>query len=389
MVKKYLLIIFAPILIFLLALGGYTGYSIYKINHIPKFTIKPATIYKKTFNIDKNMISYLIFSTGSKGLNEGDGDRLNIGRYRAKMGDGLTDSIMLVLTNPQNREIAVLSIPRDTYLLEKGRRINASYNTGGVNLLLDDVELLTGIRANHAISMNFAAFSDLVDTVGGIDINIPTYVEDKEAHLSITQKGCVHLDGPTALAFARSRHYRVSDDGINFRNDASSSDWGRIERQQSILRIVAGKILNPSIITLIPSLFTVAQNNITLDSNLNFNQLLSIGGAWRDGVAHIYAATYPGVGKTLPESGAQVILPNVEEGQLLAFNLSNKIGFASTYNPALVESHTVSVDKNGNLINKSESQTAGITQNSGQVSTFISERSINGNGGTYYSSCIN
>lgn len=394
----------------LLILGSYIGYAIYTINHIPKFTIKHEKIYTKTFEIDKNMVSYLVFSTGSKGLSEEDGVALNIGKYRARMGDGLTDSIMLVLTNPLNREVSVLSIPRDTYIENKGNRINASFNIGGINSLLDDVEYLTGVRADHAISLNFRAFADFVDAVGGVDINIPTYVLDKQAHLNITQPGCNHFDGATALAFARSRHYLVSTDGVNYRAEASSSDWGRIERQQALIRIVAQKILNPSILTTLPTILSAVQNNLTLDENLTFNNIINQARGWKDGIANIYASTYPGVGRTLPISGAQVIVPDVEAGILLAQNLASKIGFNSTYDPALVESMTVRTDSQGGLLNpgaglstypdpsQSYGVDSGLAINDNQPASsipapeivtrkFTSERSSDGKGGTYYTSC--
>lgn len=383
MLKKVFYLLILPLLIFALVVGGYVGYSVYQINHIPKVEIRHTYTYKKTFTVDKNMISYLVFSTGSKGLAEGDGERLNIGDYRAKMNDGLTDSIMLVLTNPLNREVSVVSIPRDTYIESKGQRINSSFNAGGINSLLDDVEYLTGVRPQHSISLNFAAFADLVDAVGGIDINVPTIVKDEQAHLSIPTAGCFHFDGPTALAFARSRHYRVSVDGINFKNDASSTDWGRIERQQAILRIVAQKILNPSIITTLPTMLEIAQKNITLDSSLTFSSLINSANAWKDGVSNIYAVTYPGVGKTLPVSKAQVIMPSVDQGKLITSELSTKIGFTASYDPTLVNQDSIGV------LPSATPSTSGSPDISSTSKSFISERSANGLGGKYYSSCNN
>ena len=396
--------------VFLVCTGSYISYTIYKIDHIPKFKVQHERVYTKTFEIDKNMVSYLLFSTGSKGLTSEDGDLLNIGKYRAQMGDGLTDSIMLILTNPANKEVSILSIPRDTYIESKRSRINASYNRGGVNSLIDDVEYLTGIRPDHAISLNFKAFADFVNAVGGVDVNVPTYVLDKEARLSITQPGCNHFDGATALAFARSRHYLVSKDGYNFRAEASSSDWGRIERQQALIRIVTEKILNPTILTTLPAILGAVQNNVTLDESLTFSKILTQAQGWKDGIANIYAATYPGTGRTLPESGAQVIVPDLYSGLLLSQNLATKIGFTPTYRPDLVETLTVRTDSNGTLLTENPMletypypldtyQKMGVaseTATTNGVNTledaigkkFISERTANGSGGTYYKSCI-
>ena len=333
-------LVVAVSLVAILVGSGVVGYSWWvarQIAAIPRFDPvgTPSTSPSPEVVADPSLTSMLVFSVGSKGLDESDGDRLGIGRGRARMGDGLTDSIMLVLANPSTRGVVVISIPRDTYIISAGRRINAAYNIGGVQALVDDVAALTGVRAQHQVALNFAAFADTVDAAGGIDLVLPSMARDVKAKLSITKPGCVRLNGPDALAFARSRNWQVSTDGLRWSTDSTSSDWGRVERQQAVVRAVVAKLAGPQIVTAVPGLLDAAHDNLTLDDGLDLSRMLSLAAAWRSGADEILSSTYPGRGRTLKPSGAQVILPEVFVGSAMVAELAARIGF--TVDPALVD----------------------------------------------------
>ena len=191
-----------------------------------------------------------------------------------------------------------------------GRRINQAYNAGGIDMFLDQVEELTGIRPEHQIMVNFAAFSDLTDAIGGIDLQLENGVYDSYAKLDIPVGGCIHFDGPTALAFARSRHYQIVRSDGSYSADATSTDYGRIERQQAIVRAIAQKIVGPQLVSTIPTLLKVAKSNLTFDSNLSSSALLSYANDFRAGIDQIVATTLPSHGVIL--NGASVTLPEQE-----------------------------------------------------------------------------
>lgn len=258
------------------------------------------------------VLRILVFSVGSSGLEDGDGTRLGIGNGRAAMRDGLTDSLMLLSLRPDSGRVDLLSLPRDLWLSERGHRVNESYNRYGVWGLVDDVEILTGLRADHAVAVNFAAFADLTDAVGGVPIWLDHPVRDIKSKLSVPTAGCVTLTGSDALAFVRSRHWQVQRDGI-WRADATSSDWGRIERQQSFLRAVAGRLLNWKLPTRVPELLGVARDNLVLDQQLTLRRLVSLATDYATNGMAIHASTYPGRGG-VTESGASVIYPDIEAG---------------------------------------------------------------------------
>lgn len=314
------------VLVFSLGAAAYGVWVWKQLDSIPRFTAPISTPSPELVEPSAtDPTAFLVFSVGSKGMDKETGRRIGIGAGRASMADGLTDSLMLVLTNPRTGQAGVISIPRDTYIASHGRRINEAYNVGGIEQLVSEVEELTGIRATHQVAVNFAAFADLTTAVGGIDIWQPEAIRDEQAKLEISIPGCIHLEGADALAFARSRHWHVIKSDGGFGYDATSSDWGRIERQQALLRALSGKLVNPSLPLKVPALLTAAQNNLTLDQNLTTSTLIGFARAFATSGLEISAATIPGRGRTI--NGASVIEPDLEGALSTVAKIATAVGF--------------------------------------------------------------
>jgi LCP family protein required for cell wall assembly len=122
-------------------------------------------------------------------------------------------------------------------------KINAAYAFGGPALTIRTVEALTGVKINHLIVVNLAAFPQFIDAIGGIDIktgricsNISGGVKNGGFTLNL-KPGVHHLNGRDALTLARTRH--------NACNPAES-DLTRVRRQQEILNSIKSKLLSPS-----------------------------------------------------------------------------------------------------------------------------------------------
>src|SRR5262249_23006849 len=95
-------------------------------------------------------------------------------------GSRHSDSIMLVRTDPGKHRIAYLSIPRDLRVEIPGygtNKINAAFQFGGPTLALATVKELTGLSINHVAFVDFAKFKELVDAVGGIDVDVPKPIQ--------------------------------------------------------------------------------------------------------------------------------------------------------------------------------------------------------------------
>ncbi len=137
-----------------------------------------------------------------------------------------------------------LSIPRDTVAAIPGHgstKINAAYAFGGPPLAIRTIEQFTGVKINHIIIVNLAAFPQFIDAIGGIDITTGRICSDisggtKNGGFSLhLRPGTHHLNGIQALTLARTRH--------NACNPAEN-DLTRVKRQQQILNSVKSKLLS-------------------------------------------------------------------------------------------------------------------------------------------------
>jgi LCP family protein required for cell wall assembly len=137
-----------------------------------------------------------------------------------------------------------LSIPRDTVAPIPGHgttKINAAYAYGGPALAIKTVEQFTGVKINHLIIVNLAAFPKFIDAIGGIDITTGRICSDisggtKNGGFSLNLgPGTHHLDGRDALTLARTRENKCNP---------AESDLTRVRRQQQILNSIKGKLLS-------------------------------------------------------------------------------------------------------------------------------------------------
>lgn len=193
-------------------------------------------------------------------------------------GADLTDTIMIASLDPANKKISLLSVPRDLWVKIAGNgysKINAAYTYGkqqskskktndqivdGLNLLDKTVQPILGISIHYHVLVDFSAFQQAVDAVGGIDVNVPEQLYDPtiawENHYNsvIAQKGIQHMDGHKALLYAKSRE--------------TSSDFARAERQRLILVALKNKVFSAGTFAnpvRISSLFDSLGNNVYTD----------------------------------------------------------------------------------------------------------------------------
>ncbi|MFA6528886.1 MAG: LCP family protein [Candidatus Gracilibacteria bacterium] len=145
----------------------------------------------------------------------------------------LTDTIMVASVNQELETVSLISIPRDLYV--DGRKINECYNLYGIDQLEQSVYEITGIMPEKYVVVDLQAFIDIVDAIGGIDVNVEksiydsSYPNGKGGYMVFSLgAGQQHLDGSTALKYARSRH--------------SSSDFDRASRQQQVISAVKDKL---------------------------------------------------------------------------------------------------------------------------------------------------
>lgn len=256
----------------------------------------------------EGVTTFLVFSTGSEGMTAEEAKQYGVTDLAARGGDGLTDSIIVAVLDASDRQMSLLSIPRDTWLDWRGRRINETYRRDGATAFASDVTRLTGLPINHMIAVSFTAAGRLADAVGGIDVQIPTPMRDDKSHLLLPQDGCIHMDGRVALAFARSRHTQTQGpDG--WRTDPSASDFGRNTRQQAVIVAALDKLLTPRLPVLLPALARTAQQTLTIDAGLDLGEIFDTGRVLATGRAlTIHHYGLPSRVTTI--GGASVVLPD-------------------------------------------------------------------------------
>ena len=168
------------------------------------------------------------------------------GPHRA--GERHSDSIMLVRFDPDHHRVAYLSIPRDLRVEIPGHgagKINAAYQFGGAPLAIRTVRNLTGMDVNHVAIVDFAHFRELIDAIGGIDVNVPEKILSNPFDCPYPParcpsfkgwrfaKGKQHMDGRRALIYSRIRENQLNP---------ADNDITRAEHQQQVIQAVASKL---------------------------------------------------------------------------------------------------------------------------------------------------
>lgn len=184
-------------------------------------------------------------------------------------GGMLADTIMIASIMPRENKLALISIPRDLYIKvphsEQMKKINFVYAFGqshdknGIKYTEEALEYVSGLNIHYSITVNFEAFKEIIDMLGGITVHVPRALSENtqwQGQPFYVPAGDQKMDGDTALLYARARY--------------STSDFDRAKRQQEILIAIRNKavstgiLLNPAKIN---NLMNIAGDNVK--TNLN------------------------------------------------------------------------------------------------------------------------
>lgn len=231
-----------------------------------------------------------------------------------------TDTMMLVSIDPIANTIGVLSLPRDTYVAIDGyasrQRINSAMVLGeiqqagyGPTLMRRTITRNFGITVHDYMAVDFQAFIDLVDAVGGVEVETSYTINDPQ-YPSMNYgydpfylpAGKNFLQGYDALRFARTRH--------------GDSDISRAERQQQVIYALRDRILDldmaPSLIAQAPALWSSWQDNVY--TGLNLEQIIQLSLYVRDVPREnitMGVLDYQYLQSWSTPEGASVLIPNV------------------------------------------------------------------------------
>jgi LCP family protein required for cell wall assembly len=232
-----------------------------------------------------------------------------------------TDAISLVNVRFTDKTAALMSIPRDLYVAQPNLehagitqdRINTAWlhgevygvEGGGPAELKNTVELNFGIRVHRYVLVNFGAFIQFVDALGGIDMEVPEAIYDPRfpredgsgTFILEVPAGVNHFDGLAALRYARTRH---QDD-----------DYHRVRRQQLLLLAIRDRLLSPDVIPQIPALIGALGGLVRTDLSAEELAALACLGPQIDRASiQTVPVTANNVIPWTTPTGAQVSIPN-------------------------------------------------------------------------------
>ncbi|MFF5052210.1 LCP family protein [Micromonospora sp. NPDC000663] len=223
-----------------------------------------------------------------------------------------TDTIILAHIPKDHSSAQLISIPRDTWVnvpkSPQGRggrdaKINASFAWGGVPLMVQTVEKFTGVRVDHVTMVDFGGFKEIVDALGGIEVDVEKGFTTLYAlNGSRTfAAGRQRMDGAAALDYARERHA------------FPEGDFARIQHQQQVIKAIldkaasGGTLANPAKLN---SFVQATADAVAVDKSLNMLDLASDLRGLRSGNLTFLTCPTKGTGTI---GGESVVLADKEK----------------------------------------------------------------------------
>ncbi|WP_035425371.1 LCP family protein [Halalkalibacterium ligniniphilum] len=243
-----------------IAFGGAAGYFIYKLANVTSGAQQElargdmSEKREEQVNPSKDNISILFL-----GVDDRDGNL-----------SGRTDAILVATFNKEDTSVNILSIPRDSLVNIPGRtnpdKINHAHAYGGLDLSVSTVEELLDIPIDYYVKLNFDAFVEIIDALGGVEVDVPKTFSEQDSsgnQGAITlQEGTHTLNGEEALAFVRMR----KADPLG--------DIGRGHRQQQVIKAIIEKGSSISSITSYDDVLESVGTHMT--TNLSFGNMVAL-----------------------------------------------------------------------------------------------------------------
>lgn len=265
---KKIILSLLGVVVLLVGIGGYGTFLFLKVHRVSQqiSTNKPSLT--DDLRATASLLKLNITESTRESLQGEKSGRINIlllgaaGKHDA--GSDLTDTIMLMSIDSRNKKISLLSLPRDLYVripkTNAYTKINSLYAYGlrsdaGPQYIIQSVEEITGQTVNYHLIVNYDAFREIIDSIGGIHVTVQRDILDTRFpgpnysyETFEIKKGFHTLDGNTALKYVRERH------------DDPEGDFGRAKRQQQVIQAVKNRLFS------VQTLFNVLAINKILDS---------------------------------------------------------------------------------------------------------------------------
>ncbi|MDN5820360.1 MAG: LCP family protein [Brachybacterium sp.] len=220
-----------------------------------------------------------------------------------------SDVMMLVHISEDNESVYVMSFPRDLYVDVPGHgkdRINSALAYGGVGLAVTTVENFTGVPIDHVALIDFDGIQGLVDTLGGIDVEVPVSFEAGGHQFT---EGVQTLDGAEALTFVRER------------KQFSDGDFQRNRNQQAVLKGIADSLISAETLSDPGKLAATIESispYLTTDDGLSATAMVELGLSMRSvRSGDLYFLAVPHGDPFTTSGGASVVATDEESMDVL------------------------------------------------------------------------
>lgn len=227
---------------------------------------------------------------------------------------GFADVIRIVRIDFSTPSVSILTIPRDLWVRIPGleqygvieNRVKTAYaygNTydlrgGGPSLLVQTLSLNFGVRADHYVIVNFEAFVQGIDALGGIEVTVTRPVDGSWQELPYFAPGDYHMDGATALQYARIR-------------ENNTTDLYRIDRQTDLIFAIREKALSPQVVPALPRLAESIRGNVLTDlSPAEIVSLICISQKLEADQIAVWNIDYTMSDSEVSELGFEILIPD-------------------------------------------------------------------------------
>ena len=269
--KKIFAIIFGIILVLFLAVVGMGAKLYWDVSKSMDKTYETVERSKKS---QVNLNNKEPFSVLLLGIDTGDDGRVEQGR---------SDTTIVATVNPRDKQTTLVSLARDTYVDIPGQgkqdKLNHAYAFGGASLAMDTVENYLNIPINHYVSINMAGLKELVNAVGGIEVNNNLTFSQDGYDFTI---GKTSLDGEQALSYSRMRY------------EDPNGDYGRQERQRKVIEGIVQKVLSLNSVSNYQQILTAVSDNMKTD--LSFDDMKKIALDYRSAFGKVKQDQLQGTG---------------------------------------------------------------------------------------------
>ncbi|MBO0477266.1 LCP family protein [Vagococcus sp. DIV0080] len=279
--KKIVLILAGVLLVMLLGIGTFLGKTYFDVKSTANKVSKPVEGRVDTTTVmDGEPFSVLLL-----GLDTGEFGRNDVGR---------SDTILVATVNPKESKTTLVSIPRDTRMEMVGfgtvEKAAHAYAHGQEKMAMDSMDKFLDMELDHYIWINMEGFEDLVNAVGGVEVN--NKFEFEQDGFKFPQ-GKNTLNGEEALAYTRMRY------------EDPNGDYGRQVRQQEVIGAIAEQALSFNGVTKYKQILKAIEENMKTD--LEPDEMFKIAMDYRNCFTTIDEETLHGNGEMIDEVSYQVI----------------------------------------------------------------------------------